>query len=200
MMKEGNSVMVSPLRLRWYQYRLRTLLLLVVLFGLFMNCWAVKRERDRKRAAWIAGKQYTEMPIFGPLDGKKAESEVGPPCEDEVLWILESARPSPDNWPLRYVERSNVRLAAEPFSDNVGLPRVMPLVGPCQPHFQSYKCVICFTEVTRIAWFIPVFSRERKEEMLVNHDHLHEFGNSRDSCSSPSKVASFLPNATIANQ
>ena len=87
---------------------------------------------------------------------------AGPPSDDEVMRALEKARPVQGGLPCLYeVQRNNVRMVVEPIADYIDPPRVYPLVGPAQLHHAHYKCIVYYTEVTRVGWPIPYTTTRR---------------------------------------
>jgi hypothetical protein len=191
-MDAEKSVTASKPQLRWYQYRLRSLLILMLLASLGMSCWAVRKQRATRRMAWIESDRYMRQPILPALDSANPGPEPGLPSEDEVMWTLERARPVSDNWPFYWVERANVCVAVETIQDDVDPPRYYPLIGPGQLHHKHYKCAVSFTEVTRVAWLVTTTSRECEEEILVDHDHIHFVGDSVPSSAARSSNVSEL--------
>ena len=104
---------------------------------------------------------------------------MDPPTEAEVMWALEKARPVQGGIPyLHEVQRNHVRIVVEPVSDYIDPPRVMPLVGPVQVHHAKYKCLVYFSETTRVGWPIPYSTTddECQEVVYVDHTHLHAVG------------------------
>jgi hypothetical protein len=125
-------------------------------------------------------RRYDRMPVLGPITPGSPEVALDPPSEDEVMRALEKARPVQGGLPfLHEIQRNNVRIAIEKISDYVDPPRVMPLVGPVQLHHAHYKCIVYFTEVTRVGWPVPYTNtREEDQEVVyIDHDHLHMVGN-----------------------
>ncbi len=125
--------------------------------------------------------RYARVPVLGPLT---ADAPVGqfmnPPSEDEVMRALEEARPVEGGIPLMHeVQRNNVRIVIEPIADYVDPPRVYPLIGPAQLHHEQYKCIVYFTETTRVGWPIPytTVDEDCQEVIYIDHDHLHMAGN-----------------------
>ena len=93
---------------------------------------------------------------------------------------LEKARPVQGGLPFLYeIQRNNVRIVVEPIADYIDPPRVMPLVGPVQLHHAHYKCIVYYTEITRVGWPIPYTNtaEEAQEVVYIDHDHLHMVGN-----------------------
>jgi hypothetical protein len=80
---------------------------------------------------------------------------------------------------LEEVHRNNVRIVKELITDYIDPPRVYPLVGPAQLHHAHWKCIVYFTEVTRVGWPIPYTTtdEESQEVIYIDNDHLHMVGN-----------------------
>jgi hypothetical protein len=172
------EVVAPKHKLRWYQYSLRTLLMLMLVTSLAMSCWAVKMQRVKMRKEWIENKKYTWVPILGPLARGGSVEEPGTPSEDEVMCAVELAMPTYDNWPFHFVDRINVLIVVEPMADYVDVPRVYPMVGRAQLHHMDYKCVVHFTDATRVAAPLSFTTsvRDCEQEVYVDHNHLHMVG------------------------
>jgi hypothetical protein len=124
--------------------------------------------------------RYSRMPILGPITPGTPTVALDTPSEDEVMRALEDARPVQGGLPLMHeILRKNVRIVIEPLADFIDPPRVYPLVGPAQLHHAQYKCIIYFTEVTRVGWPVPYTTtdEECQEVVYIDHDHLHMVGN-----------------------
>ncbi len=123
-------------------------------------------------------KRYNRVPILGPLVAGGPVQAMDPPSDDEVIRALESVRPSQGGIPfLHEVSRDNVRIIVEPIADYVDPPRVYPLIGPAQLHHAHYKCLIYFTETTRVGWPIPYTTVAEVHEVLyIDHNHFHMVG------------------------
>jgi hypothetical protein len=137
---------------------------------------------DPRRQVEIKDAKGQRMPVLGPYQEGIAEpAAVGPPSEDEVTRTLARARPVKADWPVpRVIERINVRIVVEPVADFIDKePRHMPLIGPCQVHHAQYKCIIHFTEVTRVGGPIPYTTTDEDcvEVVYIDHSHLHMVGN-----------------------
>ena len=124
--------------------------------------------------------RYTRVPILGPITAGGPAVALDPPSEDEIMRALEAARPLEGGLPLLHeVQRNNVRIIVEPTGDYVDPPRVYPLIGPAQLHHAHYKCIIHFTETTRVGWPIPytTVDEDTQEVIYIDHDHFHMVGN-----------------------
>lgn len=124
--------------------------------------------------------RYERMPVLGPLTPDSPATALDPPSEDEVMRALETARPVQGGLPgLHEVQRNNVKIAVEPLADYIDPPRVYPMVGPAQLHHVHYKCIVYYTEVTRVGWPIPYTTTDEdcQEVIYIDHDHLHMVGN-----------------------
>ncbi len=124
--------------------------------------------------------RYERMPILGPLTPNSPTTALDEPSDDEVMRALEKARPTQGGLPgLNEIQRNNVRIVKEPITDYIDPPRVYPLVGPAQLHHAHWKCIVYFTEVTRVGWPIPYTTtdEEAQEVIYIDHDHLHMVGN-----------------------
>jgi hypothetical protein len=171
-----DRLVVTPeRRLRWYQYSLATLLMLMLVTSLAMSCWAVKMQRVKRRKEWIEDKRYNWVPILDPLARGGSAGEPGPPSEDEVMRAVEIEMPAEDHWPLRFVDRIDVHIVVQPLTNFIDPPRVYPLVGPAQLHHVHYSCVAHFTDATRVAAPLALTTSVADREYLVyiDHDHLH---------------------------
>jgi hypothetical protein len=125
-------------------------------------------------------RRYDRMPVLGPITPGSPEHALDPPSEDEVMRAVEKARPVQGGLPfLHEIQRNNVRIVTEPIADYIDPVRVMPLVGPVQLHHAHYKCIVYYTEVTRVGWPIPYTNTEEEgqEVVYIDHDHLHMVGN-----------------------
>jgi hypothetical protein len=125
-------------------------------------------------------RRYDRMPILGPITPGSPETALDPPSEDEVMRAMEKARPVQGGVPLLHeIQRNNIRIVVEPIADYVDPVRVFPLVGPAQLHHAHYKCIIYFTEVTRVGWPLPYTTTDEdaQEVVYIDHDHLHMVGN-----------------------
>jgi hypothetical protein len=165
-------------KLRWYQYGMSTLLMLMLVTSLAMSCYAVKMQRLKKRKEWIEDKRYVEVPILGPPGRGSAAGEPGPPSADEVMRAVELVMPTYDNWPFCFVDRINVHTVVEPITDFIDLPRVYPLVGRAQLHHLHYQCFVHFTDAARVAAPLSFTTRVTDWEQVVyiDHNHLHMAG------------------------
>jgi hypothetical protein len=124
--------------------------------------------------------RYERVPILGPITPGSPTVALDAPTEDEVMRALEEARPIQGGLPLLHeIQRKNVRIVVEPIADYIDPPRVFPLVGPAQLHHAQYKCIVYFTEVTRVGWPIPYTTTDEdcQEVIYIDHDHLHMVGN-----------------------
>jgi hypothetical protein len=93
---------------------------------------------------------------------------------------LEKARGVEGGIPFGHeIQRNNVRIIVEPIADYIDPPRVYPLIGPAQLHHAHYKCIIHFSEVTRVGWPIPytTVDEDCQEVIYIDHNHLHMVGN-----------------------
>jgi hypothetical protein len=89
---------------------------------------------------------------------------------------LEKVHPVEGGWPfLHEVQRNNVRIVKKLIADYVDPPRVYPLAGPAQLHHAHYKCVVYYTQVTRVGWPVPHTLRDEdsSEVVYIDHNHLH---------------------------
>jgi hypothetical protein len=124
--------------------------------------------------------RYSRMPILGPITPGTPEVALDEPSDDQVMRALERARPVQGGLPfLEEIQRNNVRIVKEKIADYIDPPRVYPLVGPAQLHHVHWKCIIYYTEVTRVGWPIPYTTtdEEAQEVIYIDHDHLHMVGN-----------------------
>ncbi len=124
--------------------------------------------------------RYDRMPILGPITPGTPETALDEPSDDQVMRALERARPLQGGLPfLEEIQRKNVRIVKEKIADYVDPPRVYPLVGPAQLHHVHYKCIVYFTEVTRVGWPIPYTTTDEdaQEVIYIDLDHLHMVGN-----------------------
>ena len=124
--------------------------------------------------------RYERMPVLGPLTPNSPATALDPPSEDEVMRALEKARPVQGGLPgMHEIQRTNVRIVTEPIADYIDPPRVYPLVGPAQLHHAHYKCIVYYTEVTRVGWPIPYTTTDEdcQDVVYLDHDHLHMVGN-----------------------
>lgn len=124
--------------------------------------------------------RYERVPILGPLTAGGPATALDAPSDDEVMRAFERANPIQGGLPLLHeVQRNNVRIIKEKIADYVDPPRVVPLIGPAQLHHAHYKCVIYYTEVTRVGWPIPhtLVDEDSQEVIYIDHNHFHMVGN-----------------------
>jgi len=124
--------------------------------------------------------RYERMPILGPLTPGAPETALDEPSDDQVMRALEKARPLQGGLPfLEEIQRTNVRIVKEKIADYIDPVRVYPLVGPAQLHHVHWKCIVYFTEITRVGWPIPYTNVDEdcQEVIYIDHDHLHMVGN-----------------------
>lgn len=136
--------------------------------------------QDKEEDAFIEHKKYERAPILGPLAAGAPTAAMDEPSDDEVMRKMEEARPIEGGIPfLHEVQWKNVKIVKEPIADYIDPVRVYPLVGPAQLHHAHYKCVVYFTEVTRVGWPVPytTYDEDAQEVIYIDHDHLHMAGN-----------------------
>ena len=136
--------------------------------------------QDQLEDEFYKHERYERVPILGPITSGGPPRALDPPSDDEIMRALEEARPVEGGIPLLHtVQRNNVRIVVEPIADYVDPPRVYPLIGPAQLHHAHYKCIIYFTEVTRVGWPIPYTTTDEdtQEVVYIDHNHLHMVGN-----------------------
>ena len=124
--------------------------------------------------------RYERVPILGPITAGGPAVALDPPSEDEIMRALEKAKPLEGGLPfLHEIQRNNVRIVVEPVADYVDPPRVYPLIGPAQLHHAHYKCIIHYSETTRVGWPIPytTVDEDAQEVIYIDHNHLHMVGN-----------------------
>ena len=124
--------------------------------------------------------RYERMPVLGPLTPGAPQTAMDEPSDDEVMRALEKARPVQGGLPFMHeIQRNNVRIVKEPITDYIDPPRVYPLTGPAQLHHSHYKCIVYYSEVTRVGWPIPYTTTDEdcQEVVYIDHDHLHMVGN-----------------------
>lgn len=124
--------------------------------------------------------RYDRMPILGPITPGTPEAALDEPSDDQVMRALERARTTQGGLPfLEEIQRNNVRIVKEKIADYVDKPRVYPVVGPARLHHVHYKCIVYFTEVTRVGWPVPYTTtdEEAQEVIYIDLDHLHMVGN-----------------------
>lgn len=135
---------------------------------------------DRHEDAFWVKERYDRVPILGPVTGDGPVQALDPPSDDEIMRALERAHPVEGGLPLLHeVQRNNVRIVKEKIADYIDPPRFYPLVGPAQQHHAHYKCVVYYTNVTRMGWPIPhtLIDEDSREVIYVDHNHLHMVGN-----------------------
>ena len=135
-----------------------------------------KREEDK----YWNHLRYERSPILGPLVAGAPDVGLDSPSDDEVMRALEKARPVQGGIPWLYeLSRSRVRIVKELINDSVDPPRVYPLIGPAQLHHVKFKCIVYFTETTRVGWPLPytTMDEEGQEVVYIDHSHLHQVGN-----------------------
>lgn len=139
-------------------------------------------QKEQEDKFWMR-ERYQRVPILGPVTSGGPPKALDPPSPDEVMRALERARTVEGGVPLLHeIQRNNVRMVVEQLADYVDPPRVYPLIGPAQLHHAHYKCIIYFTEVTRVGWPIPytTVDEDAQEVIYVDHNHFHMVGNVND--------------------
>jgi hypothetical protein len=71
------------------------------------------------------------------------------------------------------VQRKNVRVAVECFTNYVDPPRTFPLIGFCQLHHIHYKCVVDWIEVARAGSARSRAKESFQEVVYIDRDHFH---------------------------
>lgn len=144
--------------------------------------------QDRQEDQFWEHERYQRAPILGPLAAGGPAVALDPPSDDEVIRALEKARPTEGGYPLLHeVTRNNVRIVKEKIADYIDPPRVYPLLGPAQLHHAHYKCIVYFSEVTRVGWPVPytTVDEDAVEVIYIDHNHLHMVGNVDTGAGSP---------------
>ena len=124
--------------------------------------------------------RYDKVPILGPITEGGPAVALDPPSHDEIMRALEDARQTEGGLPfLHETQRNNVRIVVEPIADYIDPPRVYPLIGPAQLHHAHYKCIVYFSETTRVGWPIPHTTKneDAQEVIYIDHNHFHMVGN-----------------------
>lgn len=136
--------------------------------------------QDKQEDRFWEKERYETVPILGPITEGGPVMALDPPSQDEVMRALEKARPLEGGIPfLHETQRNHVRVVVEPIADYIDPPRVVPMIGPAQLHHAHYKCVVYFTEVTRVGWPVPYTTRneDAQEVIYIDHNHFHMVGN-----------------------
>ena len=136
-------------------------------------------QDDLEDKAWEK-ERYGTVPILGPITEGGPAVALDPPSHDEIMRALEDARPLEGGLPfLHEGQRNNVRIVVEPIADYIDPPRVYPLIGPAQLHHAHYKCIVYFSETTRVGWPIPhtTVNEDAQEVLYIDHNHFHMVGN-----------------------
>lgn len=139
-------------------------------------------QKEQEDKFWMR-ERYQRVPILGPVTSGGPPQALDPPSPDEVMRALERARNVEGGVPLLHeIQRNNVRMVVEKLADYVDPPRVYPLIGPAQLHHAHYKCIVYYTEVTRVGWPIPytTVDEDSQEVIYVDHNHFHMVGNVND--------------------
>lgn len=139
-------------------------------------------QKSAEDKFWMR-ERYQRVPILGPVTSGGPPVALDPPSPDEVVRALERAKNVQGGVPLLHeIQRNNVRIVTEQIADYVDPPRVYPLIGPAQLHHAHYKCIIYFTEVTRVGWPIPhtTVDEDAQEVIYIDHNHFHLVGNVDD--------------------
>ena len=129
--------------------------------------------------AW-EDERYKRVAILAPITAGGPAVALDPPSDDEIMRAFERASPVEGGLPFFHeIQRNNVRITKELLSDFVDEPRVYPLIGPAQIHHAHYKCIIHFTETTRVGWPVPYTTTDTdtQEVVYLDHDHFHMVGN-----------------------
>jgi hypothetical protein len=130
--------------------------------------------------------RYDRVAIMGPLTSGGVPVALDPPSDDEVMRVLEKAKPIQGGFPLLHeVQRNRVRIVKDKIADYVDPPRVVPLIGPAQLHHAHYKCTVYYQETTWVGWPIPhkLVDEDSQEVLYIDHNHWHMVG---DACAGPS--------------
>jgi len=136
-------------------------------------------QDDQEDRFW-ENERYDRVPILGPITSGGPPVALDPPSEDEIMRALEKARPVEGGYPfLQEIQRNNVKIVVEPLGDYVDPPRHYPLFGPAQLHHAHYKCIIYYSEVTRVGWPLPYTTTDEdcQEVIYIDHNHFHMVGN-----------------------
>jgi hypothetical protein len=136
-------------------------------------------QKQAEDKAWVH-ERYERMPVLGPLTPGAPHVALDAPSDDEVMREFEKSRTVEGGLPFLYEgQRTNVRIVTEPIADYIDPVRVYPMVGPAQLHHAHYKCIVHYTEITRVGWPIPYTQRneDAQEVIYIDHDHLHQVGN-----------------------
>ncbi|MGL4942952.1 MAG: hypothetical protein ACRC46_07160 [Thermoguttaceae bacterium] len=122
--------------------------------------------------------RYNKVVIMGPIT-EGDHVALDPPCDDQVVRLLEKARPVAGGVPGFETSFRNVKgITKELIADYVDPPRVVPLIGPAQLHHAHYKCTVYFEERTNVGWPIP-YTKENNdaiEVLYIDLDHFHRVG------------------------
>ncbi len=119
--------------------------------------------------------RYSQVPILPPIVDGVPEG-IDPPSDDEVIRLLEKARPNDGGVPFletRY--RNDVKIVKELVADYVDPPRCFPMVGAVQVHHVHWKCTIYYEQNVRVGWPIPysIEKKDAQEVVYIDKDHLH---------------------------
>jgi hypothetical protein len=138
---------------------------------------AAKTEtKQEDRTAKPPGTADGRVKIAAPLMAGARCEAAQPPSDEEVMRVLEKARPIQTGAvPRSKVQRKNVRIVAEPIADYIDAPRFFPSVGTAQLHHVHFKCIVSFDEVVSIEKPNPhtVTTEECREVVYIDHDHFH---------------------------
>ncbi|NLE38009.1 MAG: hypothetical protein GX621_08295 [Pirellulaceae bacterium] len=124
--------------------------------------------------------RYERVPIMGPITSGGEARALDPPSEDQIMRAVEKVHKTRGGIPfLHTTQRDRVRIVVEPIADYVDPPRVYPLIGPAQLHHCHYKCIVYYTNTTRVGWPIPhtITDEDAQEVIYIDHNHLHMVGN-----------------------
>jgi hypothetical protein len=128
----------------------------------------------------IKHERYDRVPILGPLTAGGPVKALDPPSDDEVMRAMEDIHQTRGTVPYLWTQnRNNVRIVKELIADYIDPPRVYPMIGPAQQHHAHYKCIVYYSETTRVGWPIPYTTNdeEAQEVIYIDHNHLHMVGN-----------------------
>jgi hypothetical protein len=158
-------------KLRWHQFHLRTLMLVVtdvaICCGLIARLGPEEQEfRDK----------YANAPILGPVAPSGPLEADDPPSDDEVMAALERDFPVPDGVTMLWEhKRGNVRIVKDKLADYIDPPRNYPLIGPAQLHNEHYKCTVYFTPITQTCWplRLAIAGDEAQEVVYIFRNHFH---------------------------
>jgi hypothetical protein len=148
-------------RLRWYQFSLLSLLLVVMILGPILG-WL---------GLWLFQlRPHETIGILGPIT-KGSSCTVPLPSDAEIMRALETSQRRAGRQPgFSPTRLQNVKIRKWKIAESADPPKVYPLIGRAELHHARYTCTVAGTEVGAVG------TRIRRRTVCVDHSHLHMVG------------------------